>query len=210
MAENKLLDWHESIVLIGYPPNFGGRNTFSTKTAQTLENLKDFLFIAIDDPRGFIKENYPMHLAETISSKDITDKEVIETLNRVTHCLLFWDGESLNKFVYQTLLHKKPCRIIPVQTTKVANKDRGDEYDVYIGRRGKWGNPYIIDKDGDRDAVIAKYKTYFYESIVTDPSKREALHLLKGKRLGCHCKPFPCHGDVIAEYLNALDSHNLD
>ena len=27
---------------------------------------------------------------------------------------------------------------------------------------------------------------------------------LKGKTLGCFCKPYPCHGDIIAEYLNLL------
>ncbi|TBV87515.1 DUF4326 domain-containing protein, partial [Citrobacter freundii] len=27
----------------------------------------------------------------------------------------------------------------------------------------------------------------------------------KGKILGCHCKPYPCHGDVLARFLNELD-----
>jgi len=27
---------------------------------------------------------------------------------------------------------------------------------VYIGRPSKWGNPFVIGKDGDREEVIAK------------------------------------------------------
>ena len=32
--------------------------------------------------------------------------------------------------------------------------------DVYIGRGSKWGNPYVIGKDGNRDEVIEKYRLY--------------------------------------------------
>ena len=31
---------------------------------------------------------------------------------------------------------------------------------VYIGRGSKWGNPFVIDKDGSRSDVIAKYEEY--------------------------------------------------
>ena len=38
-------------------------------------------------------------------------------------------------------------------------------------------------------------------------NKPELLKLipkeLKGKRLGCWCKPLPCHGDVLAELADA-------
>jgi hypothetical protein len=48
--------------------------------------------------------------------------------------------------------------------TTVANKYY-QNYDVYIGRGSKWGNPFVIGKDGDRDEVIAKYR----EWIKTQP-----------------------------------------
>ncbi|ASF45912.1 DUF4326 domain-containing protein [Methylovulum psychrotolerans] len=35
-------------------------------------------------------------------------------------------------------------------------------------------------------------------------NERELLQL-RGKVLGCHCKPAACHGDVLANYLNSLD-----
>jgi len=31
---------------------------------------------------------------------------------------------------------------------------------VYIGRPSKWGNPFVIGRDGSRADVIAKYRTW--------------------------------------------------
>ncbi len=45
---------------------------------------------------------------------------------------------------------------------------------------------------------------YDFERGFLKFSKEDVL-ALKGKTLGCHCKPAACHGDVIAEYLNVLD-----
>lgn len=44
---------------------------------------------------------------------------------------------------------------------RVLNK-RTDAYDgaVYIGRRSKWGNPFVIGRDGTRAEVIAKYAVW--------------------------------------------------
>lgn len=33
----------------------------------------------------------------------------------------------------------------------------------------------------------------------------KSLPELKGKTLGCWCKPYPCHGDVLVELLNELE-----
>lgn len=70
------------------------------------------------------------------------------------------------------------------------------QYDVYIGRPSKWGNPFTIGKDGTRDEVIEKYRKW----IMTQPQLLSALHELKGKRIACWCAPkYYCHGDVLAE-----------
>jgi hypothetical protein len=74
------------------------------------------------------------------------------------------------------------------------------EYDVYIGRPSKWGNPFEIGRDGDRETVIKKYR----EWIQTRPDLLAALPELKGKVLGCWCAPRACHGDVLSEMANAL------
>lgn len=75
---------------------------------------------------------------------------------------------------------------------------RKDNYQVYIGRPSKWGNPFVIGKDGSREDVINKYR----EWIKTQPNLIADLCELKGKTLGCFCKPLACHGDVLLELSN--------
>jgi hypothetical protein len=74
---------------------------------------------------------------------------------------------------------------------------RRDRFDVYIGRPSKWGNPFVIGRDGDRDEVIRKYK----EWILSQPELLRDLKELDGKVLGCWCAPKKCHGDVLLELL---------
>jgi len=64
---------------------------------------------------------------------------------------------------------------------------------VYIGRPSKWGNPYKVGRDGDIDMVLRKY----YQHVLSRPDLLAALPELKGKVLGCYCKPKQCHGDVL-------------
>lgn len=71
---------------------------------------------------------------------------------------------------------------------------RNDPHDVYIGRGSKWGNPFVIGRDGSRGEVIAKYR----ERLRARPDLIAALPELRGKRLGCFCAPLPCHGDILA------------
>lgn len=83
--------------------------------------------------------------------------------------------------------------------TKVVNKYK-HVYDVYIGRGSKWGNPFVIGKDGTREEVINKYEKY----LLNSPELLNSLHELKGKTLGCFCKPKACHGDVLVKYIRKL------
>jgi hypothetical protein len=68
------------------------------------------------------------------------------------------------------------------------------EYDVYIGRPSRWGNPFQIGRDGTRDEVIARYERW----VLEQPELLAALGELEGKTLGCWCAPKRCHGDVLA------------
>jgi hypothetical protein len=69
---------------------------------------------------------------------------------------------------------------------------------VYVGRPSKWGNPFVIGRDGSRDEVIAKYRAW----IVQQPALLAALHELRGKNLVCWCAPERCHADVLLELAN--------
>ena len=42
------------------------------------------------------------------------------------------------------------------RTTRVVHCKR-EPFDIYIGRPSKWGNPFVIGRDGNREQVIEKY-----------------------------------------------------
>ena len=80
--------------------------------------------------------------------------------------------------------------------TKVINRRR-EGFDIYIGRGSIWGNPFRIGPDGSREDVIEKYRQW----IKTRPDILSHLEELRGKTLGCYCKPLACHGDILIELL---------
>ena len=69
---------------------------------------------------------------------------------------------------------------------------------VLIDRRTKWGNPFRMGADGDREQVIARYRTALWRRIRTGEVSLEELAGLDGCWLACWCEPLPCHGDVLA------------
>lgn len=89
---------------------------------------------------------------------------------------------------------------------------RWDEYDVLIDRRTKWGNPFIVGLDGNRDDVCNKHESWLQqwiehkkEIIIRGCSNKwvvEHLSELKDKRIACWCTPRRCHGDYLAELVN--------
>ena len=78
--------------------------------------------------------------------------------------------------------------------TKVVHCKR-EQFDVYIGRPSKWGNPFQIGTDGTREEVVHRYR----EWILLQPDLIAALiPELADRTLGCWCAPKLCHGDVLA------------
>jgi hypothetical protein len=79
--------------------------------------------------------------------------------------------------------------------------------DVYIGRamyrggwelpQSKWANPYFLGRDGSRREIIDKYRKHITGNSVL----MSRLESLRGKTLGCWCKPEACHGDVLVELV---------
>ncbi len=78
---------------------------------------------------------------------------------------------------------------------------RYEQADVYCGRGSAYGNPYKIGVDGTRDDVCDKFELYFLKRL-QDSKYRAMVMSLKGKRLGCYCKPLRCHLDTIKKYLD--------
>lgn len=87
-----------------------------------------------------------------------------------------------------------------------------DPANTYIGRRGivfingkrfpeqdsPFANPYKIGKGNTREDVLAQYKVYIERKIA---NKEVDLEQLRGQKLGCWCKPDPCHCDILIELL---------
>lgn len=91
--------------------------------------------------------------------------------------------------------------------TEVVNLHKED-YAVYIGRKGRghdgtFGNPFDL-RNFTREETIERYREYFMNRVKTDAIFREKVLELRGKKLGCFCKPRACHGDVIVDYLNSV------
>ncbi len=76
--------------------------------------------------------------------------------------------------------------------------------DVLIDRTTVFGNPFPEWKWG-REECIHKFETYFWNRIERDPAWKAEVLRLKGKVLGCWCRPLSCHGDIYAGYLNSYD-----
>ncbi|KKL66852.1 hypothetical protein LCGC14_2140910 [marine sediment metagenome] len=97
--------------------------------------------------------------------------------------------------------------------TRVVNL-RIDEYDVYIGRGAGavWGNPFSHLTSSlaefmvsSREESIVKYREWIMQRLKDEPALAEEMKReLKGKVLGCYCKPKACHGDVLIEIVESL------
>jgi hypothetical protein len=79
--------------------------------------------------------------------------------------------------------------------TKVVHCKRAS-FDIYIGRPSKWGNPFVIARDGSHEQVIDKYRAYVLGNATLLAAAKSEL---KAKVLGCWCAPRSCHGDVLVE-----------
>lgn len=113
------------------------------------------------------------------------------------------------------MTNKKHQNNTNTNTTRAVNCKR-DSYDVYIGRGSKWGNPYShLENSKAKHKVKTRCDAiYMYRQWITTGEGihlLDDLHELKGKRLGCFCKPKSCHGDVLAEMVEQKFSDtNLD
>ena len=73
--------------------------------------------------------------------------------------------------------------------------------DVRIDRGTRYGNPFRLYEDGDRDKVC---DAFFAHYLPHKPLIKSRLNSgeLSGKVLICHCYPLRCHGDTLADSAN--------
>lgn len=87
--------------------------------------------------------------------------------------------------------------------TVVANSERDKNLIAWAEKNGKavrvdrgsiYGNPFVMDQDGDRDAVCDAYRDHY---LPHKPSILKRLPELHGKVLVCHCYPQRCHAESL-------------
>jgi len=73
----------------------------------------------------------------------------------------------------------------------------GRNMDFYVKgtKASKWKNPYSVKKYGLEKCLE------LYEKHVRESELYNQLEELKGKILGCWCKPDACHGDILIKLL---------
>jgi hypothetical protein len=94
---------------------------------------------------------------------------------------------------------------------------RMPENAVKVDRSTKWGNPFVVGKDGTRDDCVELHRILLTRGFACLTCKAEidaqldyrsyvASHInqLRGHDLACWCPlDQPCHADVLLELANA-------
>jgi hypothetical protein len=195
-------------VLILYPTLFACQSKFERKLEKITCRLSEFNIVYQEDPHGFILS----HFSEDDRVKDIRHIEQLAD-EAITHAVVFDDGEEFVFAREQLAARNIMTRWVRIALTRVVNIKRETQYQgprstedyEYIGRGSYWGNPHAMQEAGEsREEVIRKYEYdfQFNKFLNIDPNQ---VHGLAGKHLGCFCKPAPCHGDVLAKFLNSFD-----
>ena len=95
-----------------------------------------------------------------------------------------------------------------MKKTDVINiKDYEDTDYIYIGRPGKYGNPFsskysnIATKVGSKDESLDKFRDYINNNPQLVDDLIRDLRDSGYSKLGCWCKPGKCHGDIYLEKI---------
>lgn len=138
------------------------------------------------------------------------------------------NSNNLNNLNFSMEEEKNKTQVVNVSVGKIRpdynnlsewmkNKDEH----VYIGRKGVifingvrfplydsiWANPYKINEKQSREEVLKLYSKYIQEKLESNNNLVTELLKLRGKKLGCWCKPECCHGDVLVELIKKYDKN---
>lgn len=191
-------------ILVGMSAHLTNREFVKSKLDTYLQSFSSEGVIILNDVKGVVRDLLGDRILDSLPCVlPYTEKRLLVRNCKVA--VFFWDGTDLEDFIFLSLLTGKRAKVVPVSVTRVVNKERTDQFDVYIGRGTPWGNPFAIGENGlDRVGAVDAYREYFRARFIDNPKGNAEIRTLAGKVLGCHCKPLACHGDVIASYLNSL------
>lgn len=103
-----------------------------------------------------------------------------------------------------------------------------EKYDVYIGRgattpgggdESKWGNPFSFKQESLAKFIVPKDEvlTRYTDWVKQQPELMASLYELRGKVLGCWCKPAKgfngkvlCHGQILAALAEGCRPEDIE
>ncbi len=87
---------------------------------------------------------------------------------------------------------------------------------VKVDRSTRWGNPFVIGRDGSQAECVQRFRDLMAGQVVVEggaSSEEQGAYLahahahraeLRGKHLACWCRlGTPCHADVLLAFVNA-------
>jgi hypothetical protein len=87
-------------------------------------------------------------------------------------------------------------RRIQLQRTKGWRKPAGA---IVVARPSRWGNPFLLGLDGDRELIVRRYREALGDGKLAF-SERDVRTELAGHDLACWCPlDAGCHADVLLE-----------
>ncbi len=132
------------------------------------------------------------------------------------------DIENNNEKINQTQVVNVKVTNIRPKYQNLSEWMKNFDMNCYIGRKGVvfidgsrfplydsiWANPYKITQEQSREQVLLLYAEYIEKKIESDNNLINELLKLKGKNLGCWCKPECCHGDILIDLIKKYDKNN--
>lgn len=156
---------------------------------QEIKDVKSEPMFAISTPEELLKK------AKEVAKERAEVKRQIIDQKGSTEVIPMEDLELINR------MKKGETVVLNMNTNFHAMKWAKDNNRYQqIDRWSDWGNPFMLNSDGDRDTVCESFKIYFDLKLGLKAKVKE----LKGKALGCHCYPLRCHG----EHLKQLADEN--
>ena len=94
----------------------------------------------------------------------------------------------------------------------VGNKQRGAR-GISVGRPSPLGNPFAMQGEAERAAVIRDYAEWLAEQLL-DPKSAASIEIHRLAALArkqdlclvCFCAPKACHADIIKRTIEAMGS----
>ena len=74
---------------------------------------------------------------------------------------------------------------------------------VVVARPSRWGNPFIIGRDGTQAQCVTRYRQWLRQARQRG-LRQAACTALRGYNLACWCAPgAPCHADILLGLVNS-------